>query len=143
MNFRTVPREKLEEREFTWNVAPKCTKYSPANGYNFMNKSTIKNVNFGEKTELINKLKLDKVRDKLTTRTLCTKGIHSCMGSIKRIKSLSKQYIDETYKKPVLVSEQRRHKARNIARAGDTTDDPTNDGERTPKLKSKFYVDTF
>lgn len=32
-NFRRVPREKLEEREFSWQVAPKCTKYSPNNSY--------------------------------------------------------------------------------------------------------------
>lgn len=63
------------------------------------------------------------------------------MGSIKRVKSLSKKYVDETFKKPVLISEQK--KTKKIVRTGETTEDLTNDGETTPRVKSRFYVEPF
>ena len=63
--FRAVPRAQLEGRldRARTESGPVATKYSPAFGY--VHNEITKNVEFGEKTEVANKIKLDAIQEKI------------------------------------------------------------------------------
>ena len=64
-----------------------------------MTKPITRNVDFGEKTEIMHKLQLDELRAKLDNKHVCSKGITRCVVSLNRVKDLSKKFIYEKFQK--------------------------------------------
>ena len=65
-------------------AGPVSTKYSPL--FNYIHTPLTKNVEFGEKTEVANRMKLDAIYEKIKPDTLCSKGVDTCFNSVKRVK---------------------------------------------------------
>ena len=63
---------------------PEATKYRPS--FNYIHNPVTKNVNFGEKTEVANRLQLNAIYEKIKPDTLCSKGANHCFGSVKRVR---------------------------------------------------------
>ena len=63
--FRVENRERIDGRFYNEKVdaAPAVTKYRPNNSY--VNKRIVRDVDFGEKTEIINKLQLDELKQRI------------------------------------------------------------------------------
>ena len=97
--FRAVPRAQLEGRidRSRTESGPVPTKYSPAFGY--VHKEITKNVEFGEKTEVANRMKLEAVRERIKPDAVCTRGVTQCFSSVNRVKQLSRKYCNETFKR--------------------------------------------
>ena len=66
------------------NSGPVPTKYTPS--FSYVHSPIAKNVEFGEKTEVENRIKLNAIYEKIKPPTICTKGGDQCFGSIKRVK---------------------------------------------------------
>ena len=95
--FRSVGREQLDAHENQQKIdgCPHPAKYRPQDGY--ITKRIIKNVDFGEKTEIENQIKLNAIYDKIRPDSLCTKGVSGCFQSVKRVKGLTKTFIDQVF----------------------------------------------
>lgn len=97
--FRSVPRQRLNDLrdKDLIDSGPTSTKYSPSFAY--IHGPITKNVAFGEKGEVANQMKLNAIYEKIKPDTLCSKGVDSCFSSVKRVKQISRNFIDETFKK--------------------------------------------
>ena len=140
--FRTVPREVLEGREDSRVIRehPSSTKYSPKVSY--ILPKTKRNVSFGTKGEDETLRKIEDLRDKIENRIVCSKGATSCFSSVKRVKEQAKDFMRETFTRPVLLSEKRKPQRRGTI-TSEPTDDITFDDDISTLKKNKFYVNPF
>ena len=89
----------MEQRDIN-DKAPISTKYTPL--FDLVHLPIAKNVKFGEKGEVENKMKLDAIRKKINEESACTKGsvgADRCFTSVKRVKQLSKDFIREAFRR--------------------------------------------